>query len=211
MTTVINKTNTSVINSSVTLKSGKKVKKSDFNILKFLLDNHTKELVTTISIPSSGAKWNQIVRTNKVANNSGLLILVSSSNVVLYIGQTNYIGDFVNSLANLLPNLKPAKVYIVGHDNASKHIYAVTAYRSKFRPIYNNNNINNRFMFSNTITTLNVTDTNVRSVEWIKNNPNATYTQFINQFNIGEMRRLCRLYSVGKYSYAALKTTLGIK
>ena len=133
-----------------------------------------------------------------------MLFLVDSNNVVLYIGQTNHIYHYVCGLANSFQNMKPATVYVVAHENASKYVHAVTAYRAKFKPTFNKE-INVRFMFNPVNTTLNVTTANNISTEWIKANPTATYTMFVAKFSQAEMHKLCRLHSVGKYSYTALK------
>jgi hypothetical protein len=202
------KTPTTVVTATnVTIKPSKKIKKADYNIYEFLVDAHGKELVTTVNIPSNN-NWHHVVRLEEVASESGLLILVNSKNVVLYIGQTNYIAEYVNGLAKTIPNLNPTTVYIVAHANASKFVYAVTAYRSKFKPTYNDNSRNNRFMFSNKATTLNVTDSNMSSLEWIKANPKASYTQFVTAYSKAELRRLSRLFGLKKFSYALLRTKI---
>ena len=205
---VINSVKKTISTSSVILpkmpaKSAKKTKKSDFNIQQFLLDNHKESLVYKIDIPSDNS-WNLVLTNSNLSHISAMLFLVDSNNVVLYIGQTNHIFNYVSSIARYYESMKPATVYVVAHENASKYVHAVTAYRAKFKPTFNRET-NVRFMFNPVNTTLNVTTTNTNSTEWIKANPNATYTMFVAKFSQAEMHRLCRLHCVGKYSYTALR------
>ena len=187
-------------------KATKKIKKADFNIQQFLLDNHSESLVYKIDIPSDSS-WHLVLSNSNLANISAMLFLVDSNNVVLYIGQTNHIFHYVSTIAQHHKAMKPATVYVVAHENASKYVHAVTAYRAKFKPTFNRET-NVRFMFNPVNAVLNVTSTNVSASDWIKANPTATYTEFINKFSNGEMRKLCRLHCVGKYSYQALKAKL---
>lgn len=198
--------NPSVIIPKMPTKTSKKIKKADFNILQFLLDNHKEANVFKIDIPSDTI-WKHVLTNSNISHLSAMLFLVDSNNVVLYIGQTNHIYYYVNQLANQNRDLDPATVYVVAHENASKYVHAVTAYRAKFKPTFNRET-NVRFMFNPVNAVLNVTSTNVTSSDWIRANPNATYTEFINKFSNGEMRKLCRLHCVGKYSYQALKAKL---
>lgn len=205
---VINSVKKTVSTSSVILpkmptKSAKKTKKIDFNIQQFLLDNHKESLVYKIDIPSDNS-WHLVLTNSNLANISAMLFLVDSNNVVLYIGQTNHIFNYVGAIARYHESMKPATVYVVAHENASKYVHAVTAYRAKFKPTFNRET-NVRFMFNPVNTTLNVTTANTKSTEWIKANPNATYTMFVSKFSQAEMHRLCRLHCVGKYSYTALR------
>jgi hypothetical protein len=220
MSTVISKTTTitknksaktsisnpSVITPKMPIKSPKKVKKAGFNIQQFLLDNHSESLVYKIDIPSNSS-WHLVLANSNLAHLSAMLFLVDSNNVVLYIGQTNHIYHYVCSLANSFQYMNPTTVYVVAHENASKYVHAVTAYRAKFKPTFNRET-NVRFMFNPVKAVLNVTSTNVSSIDWIKSNPNATYSMFISKFSVGEMRKLCRLHCVGKYSYTALKKVI---
>lgn len=187
-------------------KAPKKIKKADFNIQQFLLDNHSESLVYKIDIPSDSS-WHLVLANSNLANISAMLFLVDSNNVVLYIGQTNHLFHYVGTIAQHHKTMKPATVYVVAHENASKYVHAVTAYRAKFKPTFNRDT-NVRFMFNPVNTTLNVTPTNVSSSDWIKSNPNATYSMFVSKFSVGEMRKLCRLHCVGKYSYKALRAKL---
>ena len=205
---VINSVKKTVSTSSVILpkmptKSAKKTKKIDFNIQQFLLDNHKEANVYKINIPSD-TSWHHVLINSNLSHISAMLFLVDSNNVVLYIGQTNHIYHYVCGLANSFQNMNPATVYVVAHENASKYIHAVTAYRAKFKPTFNRDT-NVRFMFNPVNTTLNVTNANNISTDWIKANPNATYTMFVAKFSQAEMHKLCRLHCVGKYSYTALK------
>jgi hypothetical protein len=205
---VINSVKKTVSTSSVILpkmptKSAKKTKKIDFNIQQFLLDNHKEANVYKIDIPSDNS-WHLVLTNSNLSHISAMLFLVDSNNVVLYIGQTNHIYHYVCGLANSFQSMKPATVYVVAHENASKYVHAVTAYRAKFKPTFNKET-NVRFMFNPINTTLNVTTANNISTEWIKANPNATYTMFVAKFSQAEMHKLCRLHCVGKYSYTALK------
>jgi hypothetical protein len=205
---VINSVKKTVSTSSVILpkmptKSAKKTKKIDFNIQQFLLDNHKEANVYKIDIPSDNS-WHLVLTNSNLSHISAMLFLVDSNNVVLYIGQTNHIYHYVCGLAHSYQNMKPATVYVVAHENASKYVHAVTAYRAKFKPTFNRET-NVRFMFNPVNTTLNVTTANTNSTEWIKANPTATYTMFVAKFSQAEMHKLCRLHCVGKYSYTALR------
>lgn len=208
---VINSVKKTVSTSSVILpkmptKSAKKTKKIDFDIQQFLLDNHKETNVYKIDIPSNNS-WHHVLTNSNLSHISAMLFLVDSNNVVLYIGQTNHIYQYVCGLANSFQNMNPATVYVVAHENASKYVHAVTAYRAKFKPTFNRDT-NVRFMFNPVNTTLNVTNVNNISTDWIKTNPTATYTMFVAKFSQAEMHKLCRLYSVGKYSYTALKAKI---
>ena len=208
---VINSVKKTVSTSSVILpkmptKSAKKTKKIDFDIQQFLLDNHKEANVYKIDIPSD-TSWHLVLTNSNLSHISAMLFLVDSNNVVLYIGQTNHIYHYVCGLANNFQSMKPATVYVVAHENASKYVHAVTAYRAKFKPTFNRET-NVRFMFNPVNTTLNVTNVNTKSTEWIKANPTATYTMFVAKFSQAEMHKLCRLHCVGKYSYTALKAKL---
>ena len=167
MSTVISKTATatktktakastsspSVIIPKMPIKSTKKVKKTDFDIQQFLLDNHSESLVYKIDIPSDNS-WHLVLANSNLANISAMLFLVDSNNVILYIGQTNHIFHYVPSIAQYHKTMKPATVYVVAHENASKYVHAVTAYRAKFKPTFNRET-NVRFMF-NPITSCNI-------------------------------------------------------
>lgn len=187
-------------------KTTKKVKKADFDIQQFLLDNHSESLVYKIDIPSDSS-WHLVLANSNLANISAMLFLVDSNNVILYIGQTNHIFHYVPSIAQYHKTMKPATVYVVAHENASKYVHAVTAYRAKFKPTFNRET-NVRFMFNPVNAVLNVTTTNVTASDWIKANVNSSYTEFIAKFSQAEMHKLCRLHCVGKYSYKALKAKL---
>lgn len=196
-------TSSSVILPKMPTKSAKKTKKIDFNIQQFLLDNHKEANVYKIDIPSDN-NWHLVLTNSNLSHISAMLFLVDSNNVVLYIGQTNHIYHYVCGLANSFQSMKPATVYVVAHENASKYVHAVTAYRAKFKPTFNKET-NVRFMFNPINTTLNVTTANTKSTEWIKANPTATYTMFVAKFSQAQMHKLCRLHCVGKYSYTALR------
>lgn len=196
-------TSSSVILPKMPTKSAKKTKKIDFNIQQFLLDNHKEANVYKIDIPSDN-NWHLVLTNSNLSHISAMLFLVDSNNVVLYIGQTNHIYHYVCGLANSFQSMKPATVYVVAHENASKYVHAVTAYRAKFKPTFNKET-NVRFMFNPVNTVLNVTTANTKSTEWIKANPTATYTMFVAKFSQAEMHKLCRLHCVGKYSYTALR------
>lgn len=196
-------TSSSVILPKMPTKSAKKTKKIDFNIQQFLLDNHKEANVYKIDIPSDN-NWHLVLTNSNLSHISAMLFLVDSNNVVLYIGQTNHIYYYVCGLANSFQSMKPATVYVVAHENASKYVHAVTAYRAKFKPTFNKET-NVRFMFNPINTVLNVTTANTNSTEWIKANPTATYTMFVAKFSQAEMHKLCRLHCVGKYSYTALR------
>ena len=196
-------TSSSVILPKMPTKSTKKTKKIDFNIQQFLLDNHKEANVYKIDIPSDN-NWHLVLTNSNLSHISAMLFLVDSNNVVLYIGQTNHIYYYVCGLANSFQSMKPATVYVVAHENASKYVHAVTAYRAKFKPTFNKET-NVRFMFNPINTVLNVTTANTNSTEWIKANPTATYTMFVAKFSQAEMHKLCRLHCVGKYSYTALR------
>ena len=196
-------TSSSVILPKMPTKSAKKTKKIDFNIQQFLLDNHKEANVYKIDIPSDN-NWHLVLTNSNLSHISAMLFLVDSNNVVLYIGQTNHIYHYVCGLANSFQSMKPATVYVVAHENASKYVHAVTAYRAKFKPTFNKET-NVRFMFNPINTVLNVTTANTNSTEWIKANPTATYTMFVAKFSQAEMHKLCRLHCVGKYSYTALR------
>ena len=210
MTTINSASKTAVSSSVITpimpTKTPKKVKKNEFDILAFLLENHKEDNIFKIDIPSN-AIWRHVLTNSNIAHLSAMLFLVDSNNVVLYIGQTNHIYYYVNYLSNQNRLLNPATVYVVAHENASKYVHAVTAYRAKFKPTFNRDT-NVRFMFNPVKAVLNVTPTNVNSIDWIKSNPDATYSMFVSRFSISEMRKLCRLHSVGKYSYKALRAKL---
>ena len=196
-------TSSSVILPKMPTKSTKKTKKIDFNIQQFLLDNHKEANVYKIDIPSDN-NWHLVLTNSNLSHISAMLFLVDSNNVVLYIGQTNHIYYYVCGLANSFQSMKPATVYVVAHENASKYVHAVTAYRAKFKPTFNKET-NIRFMFNPVNAVLNVTTANTNSTEWIKANPTATYTMFVAKFSQAEMHKLCRLHCVGKYSYTALR------
>ena len=196
-------TSSSVILPKMPTKSTKKTKKIDFNIQQFLLDNHKEANVYKIDIPSDN-NWHLVLTNSNLSHISAMLFLVDSNNVVLYIGQTNHIYHYVCGLANSFQSMKPATVYVVAHENASKYVHAVTAYRAKFKPTFNKET-NIRFMFNPVNAVLNVTTANTNSTEWIKANPTATYTMFVAKFSQAEMHKLCRLHCVGKYSYTALR------
>lgn len=198
--------NPSVIIPKMPIKSAKKIKKADFDILQFLLDNHQESNIFKIDIPATNS-WHLVLTNSNLANISAMLFLVDINNVVLYIGQTNHLFHYVGTIAQYHKAMKPATVYVVAHENASKYVHAVTAYRAKFKPTFNRET-NVRFMFNPVNTVLNVTSTNVSSAEWIKANANSTYTEFIARFSQNEMHKLCRLHCVGKYSYQALKAKL---
>jgi hypothetical protein len=212
MTIVLSKTatnntaNTSVITPKMPAKAPKKVKKEDFNILKFLLQHHTKSLVYEMPVPAN-TTWYQMLRRSHISAYSAMLFLVDKDNTILYIGQTNNISPWAVSTNQHMPDMPVAIVYAVCNKNPGMYVHSVTAYRATFKPKFNSER-NTRFVFSPANAVLNVTSTNVTAVDWIKANVNSTYTEFTNKFSQSEMHKLCRLHGVTNYSYKALKAKL---
>lgn len=195
----------SVIVAQMPAKTIKKVKKSEFDLLAFLIKEHGEALIYKMDIPSN-IPWHSVLTRSNISANSAMLFLVDKNNVILYIGQTNNIYNYAYQTHTNNPTMQVATVYAVLHENASKYVHAVSAYRATFKPVFNSDR-GTRFVFSPVNAVLNVTTTNVSSTQWIKDNPNAKYTQFIDKFGDKEMRKLCRLHSIS-YSFATLKSVI---
>lgn len=187
----------------------KRIKKTSFNIIKFLCKHHDADNIYDIKIEGRN-NWHSVLQRSEVSIKEGLLLFLDGTNTIIYIGHTIYVYQYITRLFHAKGLNETRRVILVTNENPSKLIHAASSYRAKFTPKYNSEK-GNRFIFSDDGPVINLTTTNLRVIEWIKNNPDSKRKDFISRFknnSVGFIRSLCRIYNLKRLSYKDLKNVI---
>lgn len=187
----------------------KRVKKTSFNVIKFLCQHHDANNIYDINIQGRNS-WHSVLLKSDITDKEGLMLFLDANNTIIYIGHTIFVYQYITRLFHAKGLEETRRVILVTNENPSMLVHAANAYRAKFTPKYNSEK-GNRFIFNDDGPVINLTVTNQRVIEWIKNNPNSSRKDFINCFKTNSfefIRSLCRVYSLKRLSYKELKTAI---
>lgn len=187
----------------------KRVKKTSFNVIKFLCEHHDANNIYDIKIQGRNS-WHSVLLKSDVTNKEGLMLFLDANNTIIYIGHTIFVYQYITRLFHAKGLEETRRVILVTNENPSMLVHAANAYRAKFTPKYNSEK-GNRFIFNDDGPVINLTVTNQRVIEWIKNNPNSSRKDFISRFKTNSfafIRSLCRVYSLKRLSYKELKNVI---
>lgn len=175
-------------------------------IYKFLLQNHAEENITLFKSSASNWDWAREIKRSSIATKDGLIIFVGKRNKVLYIGQSEFINNYV-SLIKDTHNIEPTKIFVINNENPSSKLMNVNSYRATFNPVYNSDR-NHRFLFDSGKTVLNLSPRYEKIVQWIINHPESTFTTFTRVYTATDLRGLCKAFSLIRISYKELKSAI---
>lgn len=172
--------------------------------------NHKKENITVFKSSLKDWDWAKAIKASEIATKDGLLIFIKDQKV-MYVGQTEYIALYLNTIKYKYTTLKPTTIYVINNENPSDRIMATDAYRAKLNPVLNSDKRNAKYIFDKSSTVLNLSPRYEKIVDWIKRHPNSTRKEFLDIYTCNDIISLCKSFNLIKQSYKDLKAVIASK